>query len=55
MNISTPWQGKKTVLHVRAGAKGYHRRSDRTVVDTLGIRENTRMTVTHREELFTLP
>ena len=37
-----------------ATGKGYPRRSEKNVPFSLGIRENTRVTVTAREELFYL-
>ena len=38
----------------RRDGKGYPRRSVKTVRSTLGMRENTRMTVAPRDELFIL-
>lgn len=48
----------RTVLDETIGArrygKGYPRRSVKTVRSTLGMRENTRMTVAPSDELFIL-
>ena len=55
MNISTRralfWTKR---YDVRRYGKGYLRRSVKNVPSTLGIRENTRMTVAPRDELFIL-
>ena len=52
MNISTLPTAISDVSQHREKAKGYLRRSAFFVRYALGIRENTRMTVTLREELF---
>ena len=55
MNISTPFVcdfGRNCVMQ---RVKGYLRRSENIVRFMLGIRENTCMTVTVREELFRVP